>query len=98
VALVRENFYWPILERDVYKHIQRCRVFHLAKTKGQNTGFYMPFPIPEAPWEDVSMDFVLRLPQTQRHKDSVLVFVDRFSNMVIPSHAKRLMMLFKLLT
>jgi len=66
VALVKENFYWPRLERDVYKHIQRCRVCHLDKTKSQNNGFYMPLPVPEAPWEDVSMDFVLGLPRTQR--------------------------------
>jgi len=81
VALVKENFYWPRHERDVYKHIQRCRVCHLAKAKSQNTGFYMPLPVPEAPWDDVSMDFVLGLPQTQHQKDFVMVVVDRFSKM-----------------
>lgn len=63
------------------RFVRKCKVCRIAKTRGSNAGLYQPLPVPMAPWEDVSLNFVLGLPRTQRNKDSVMVVVDQFSKM-----------------
>ncbi|GKB11280.1 RNA-directed DNA polymerase [Tanacetum coccineum] len=67
--------------QDVKKLVDRCVTCHKAKSHRTNAGLYTPLPVPNSPWEDVSMDFVLGLPRSQRNKDSVMVVVNRFSKM-----------------
>jgi hypothetical protein len=81
LALVQENFFWPKLAHDVECFVKSCRICQIAKSHSKNTGLYTPLPVPKAPWEDISLDFVLGLPRIQRNKDSIMVVVDRFSKM-----------------
>ena len=67
--------------KDVTRHVERCGTCHRAKSHAQNTGLYTPLLVPTAPWEDVSMDFIVGLSRTQRNKDSIMVVVHHFSKM-----------------
>lgn len=59
---VERQFDWPSLKRDVSKIIDQCHHCQLVKHCNQNTGLYTPLPVPDHPWDDICIDFVLCLP------------------------------------
>ena len=69
------------MKKGVQKFCERCIVCKKAKSKVMPHGLYTPLPIPDSPWIDLSMDFVLGLPRTSNGKDSIFVVVDKFSKM-----------------
>ena len=69
------------MRKDVQDLLNRCTTCQVAKSHLLPQGLYTPFPVPTQPWVDMSMDFILGLPRTQRGKDSIFVVIDRFSKM-----------------
>ncbi|GJY68644.1 RNA-directed DNA polymerase [Tanacetum coccineum] len=79
LSSVREAIILEAHQGGLAGHFGRDKT--VAMTHHTNQGLYTPLPTPNGPWEDVSIDFVLGLPLTQRKKDSIMVVVDRFSKM-----------------
>ncbi|CAI7783068.1 unnamed protein product [Closterium sp. NIES-53] len=69
----------------------RCAaVRHLLRhVPAEKTGLLQPLPVPEQPWQVVSLDFITGLPSTSRGHDSILMVIDKFSKMdhFIPTNA-----------
>lgn len=78
LAWLSDHFYWPRMERDISKFVERCQVCKLTKTQSTNAGLYQPLLVPVVLWVDVSFEILLELSRTQRNKDSIMVVVDMF--------------------
>jgi hypothetical protein len=73
LALVSSDYYWPKLTSDVIRYVERCFICQRSKGALTNAGLYTPLPVPNGPWLDVSMDFVLGLPNRQSNMDSIFL-------------------------
>src|SRR5947209_18792383 len=76
---IRDWYNWPGMYRDVEQYVARCSV--CAQNKGhqnQPSGAIQPLPVPETPWQDISVDLVTGLPMDEGF-DAVCTVVDRFS-------------------
>ena len=47
--------------------------------RGKALGLLQPLPIPNAPWESISMDFIFGLPKSTQGNTGIWTIVDRFS-------------------
>jgi len=71
------------MRRDVREYIASCDKCQRNKANNQvPPGLLTPLEIPTALWESISMDLITQLPETERGKTAIVVFVDRLSKMV----------------
>ena len=65
------------MKRDVSEFVPKCLVCQRVKAEHQvASGLLQPIRIPEWKWDQITMDFIVRLPLTGRKHDSFWVVVD----------------------
>ena len=80
VRALESFFYWPRLRHDAESFVRDCITCQKMKYDRQKiSGLLQPLPIPDRPWESISMDFIFDLPRTRSGNDGIWTIVDRFS-------------------
>ena len=62
---LNQNFQWTRMKREIAKYVSECDVYQRVKASHLKVaGTLQPLPIPSQKWEDISMDFIVDLPNT----------------------------------
>uniref|UniRef100_H3GEC9 Integrase catalytic domain-containing protein n=1 Tax=Phytophthora ramorum TaxID=164328 RepID=H3GEC9_PHYRM len=76
------DFYWSHQYKWVRKYVRACEVCQRVKPAPNSQAPLQSLPTPSECWQSISMDFVFGLPQDNKRRTGIVVFVDRFSKMV----------------
>ncbi|WVZ97722.1 hypothetical protein U9M48_043236 [Paspalum notatum var. saurae] len=77
---LKEMFWWYGMKRVVAEYVAICDTFQCVKTEHQRpAGLLQPLKVLEWKWEEITMDFIMGLPRTQKGYNSIWVVVDRLT-------------------
>ncbi|KAI3797402.1 hypothetical protein L1987_32659 [Smallanthus sonchifolius] len=77
---LKKEYWWPGMKNDVTEYVNKCLTCSLVKAEHQKPcGKMQPLPIPEWKWEEITMDFITKLPRTAKGNDTIWVIVDRLT-------------------
>jgi hypothetical protein len=77
---LKVRFWWEKMREDIAEYVARCNMSQRVKAEHQRpTGLLQPLEIPMWKWDDISKDFVVGFPRSQRAHDVIWVIVDRLT-------------------
>ena len=77
---LKEHYWWNGMKKEIASFVSRCLTCQQVKAELQKpVGKIQLLPIPVWKWEQITMDFVIGLPRTQRQHDAIWVIVDRLT-------------------
>jgi hypothetical protein len=80
IVVVKHQYYWPGMKKEVADFISKCLECQKVKVEHRHpASLLQPLPIPEWKWEVVTMDFITKIPRTNKQHDSIMVVVDKLT-------------------
>nr|GEZ73605.1 reverse transcriptase domain-containing protein [Tanacetum cinerariifolium] len=81
---MKKLYWWPNMKADIATYVSKY--FTCAKVKAEHqkpSGFLIQPKIPEWKWDNITMDFVTKLPKSSQGYDTIWVIVDRLTKSAI---------------
>ncbi|GKB40895.1 putative reverse transcriptase domain-containing protein [Tanacetum coccineum] len=81
---IKKLYWWPNMKADIATYVNKCLTCAKVKAEHQRpSGLLVQPKIPEWKWDNITMDFVTKLPKTSQGYDTIWVIVDRLTKSAI---------------
>ncbi|GKD81252.1 putative reverse transcriptase domain-containing protein [Tanacetum coccineum] len=75
---MKKLYWWPHMKADIATYVSKCLTCAKVKTEHQSpSGLLVQPAIPEWKWDNITMDFITKLPKSSQGFDTIWVIVDR---------------------
>ncbi|GJT33355.1 putative reverse transcriptase domain-containing protein [Tanacetum coccineum] len=77
---MKQLYWWPNMKDDISTYVSKCLTCLKVKVKHQKaSGLLVQPEIPQWKWDNITMNFVTKLPRTSSGHDTIWVIVDRLT-------------------
>nr|GEV03271.1 putative reverse transcriptase domain-containing protein [Tanacetum cinerariifolium] len=77
---LRDLYWWPGIKKDIALYVSKCLTCSKVKAEYQKPSRLLQHPkIPEWKWENITMDFITRLPRTKSRHDLIRVIIGQLT-------------------
>ncbi|GKC84494.1 putative reverse transcriptase domain-containing protein [Tanacetum coccineum] len=77
---LQDMYWWPGMKRDIATYVSECLTCAKVKAEHQRPSSLLQQPeIPEWKWENITINFITKLPRTKSGHDAIWVVVDRLT-------------------
>ncbi|GKA23213.1 putative reverse transcriptase domain-containing protein [Tanacetum coccineum] len=81
---MKKLYWWPNMKATITTYVSKCLTYAKVKAEHQRpSGLLVQPKIPEWKWDNITMDFVTKLPKTSQGYDTIWVIVDRLTKSAI---------------
>nr|GEZ53160.1 putative reverse transcriptase domain-containing protein [Tanacetum cinerariifolium] len=81
---MKKLYWWPNMKADIATYVSKCLTWAKVKAEHQRpSGLLVQPKIPEWKWDNITMDFVTKLPKTSQGYNTIWVIVDRLTKSAI---------------
>ncbi|GJS94225.1 putative reverse transcriptase domain-containing protein, partial [Tanacetum coccineum] len=81
---MKKLYWWPNMKADIATYVSKCLTCAKVKAEHQRpSGLLVQPEIPQWKWDNITMDFITKLPKSSKGYDTIWVIVDRLNKSAI---------------